>query len=52
MTCQLPTNPDGTPSLPAGMLTPEVFLKGFGFVKISGGGGVQPIQVPFEASSL
>ena len=39
-------NPDGSPMLPAGALTPEVFLKGYGFVKVDPT-VVAPIEIPY-----
>jgi len=50
ITCQLPTNYDGSPQLPAGNLTFQVFIPGIGYIGL--GAGVQPILVPFAPTSL
>ena len=35
--CQLPTNADGTPILPAGNFVPEVYINSFGYVGLGSG---------------
>lgn len=48
--CSMLTNPDGTPVLAAGNVTPEVYVENYGYVEPAA--SVQPIEVPFVVSSL
>jgi hypothetical protein len=49
--CQVPTNVDGSAALPAGELTPEVYVNGQGYVAMDTSSAT-PVTVPFVVTSL
>ena len=48
--CSIETNPDGSPILVAGSLTPEVYIKSYGIIGLKS--GVNPLIIPLLANSL
>lgn len=48
--CNLEANPDGSPILVAGSLTPEVSIKSYGIIGLKS--GVSPLMIPLLANSL
>lgn len=51
ISCQLPTNADGTPILTSGILIPDIFFNGFGYVALNTTVAA-PIVVPFVVTSI